>query len=136
MINVGLIRAADDNKLNLVRGSKLPVQVKKRFDAEQVLKSAVKKHADQDQNFCDIENYCLMYPDMKIVDVAPGAQHKFTVQKGKDEMGRSYSKIDLIYAKQSVLKKIVHLRIGLKGSSIQMLSITTQFLLKRSFVPH
>ena len=34
MINVGLIRAADDNELNLVRGSKIPVQVKKRFDAE------------------------------------------------------------------------------------------------------
>ena len=74
MIIVGLIRAADDNKLNLVRGSKIPVQVKKGFDAEQVLKSAVKEHADHDQNFCDIENHCLMYPDMKIVDVVPEAQ--------------------------------------------------------------
>ena len=32
MINVGLIRAAEDNELSLVRGSKLPVQVKKGFD--------------------------------------------------------------------------------------------------------
>ena len=43
MINVGLIRAAEDNELRLVRGSKLPVQVKKGFGADQVLKSAVKK---------------------------------------------------------------------------------------------
>ena len=74
MINVGLISAAEDNELSLVRGSKLPVQVRKWFDADQVLKSAVKKHADHDQHFCDIENYCLMYPDMKIVDVVPGTQ--------------------------------------------------------------
>ena len=74
MINVGLISAAEDNELSLVRGSKLPVQVRKWFDADQVLKSAVKKHADHDQHFCDIENYCLMYPDMKIGDVVPGTQ--------------------------------------------------------------
>ena len=118
------------------------MQVKKGFDAEQVLKSAIKKHADHDQNFCDIESYCLMYPElcilmyMKIADVVPEAQHKYTAQKCKDEMGRPYSKINLIYAKQSMPKKIIHLRIDLKGSSTQMLSMTTQFLLKRSFVPH
>ena len=99
MINVGLIKAAEDNELSLVRGSKLPVQVKKGFYADQVLKSAVKKHADHDQHFCDIENYCLMYPDMKIVDPVPGTQHKFTVQKYKDELGRPYLKIDLYLCK-------------------------------------
>ena len=85
MINFGLISTAEDNELSLVGGSKLPVQVRKWFDANQVLKSAVTKHADHDQHFWDIENYCLMYPDMKIVDVVPGTQHKFTVQKYKDE---------------------------------------------------
>ena len=99
MINVGLIRAAEDNELSLVRGSKLPVQVKKGFYADQVLKSAVKKHADHDQHFCDTEDYCLMYPDMKIVDVVPGVQHKFNVQKSKDELGGPYSKIDLYLCK-------------------------------------
>ena len=74
MINVGLIRAAEDNELRLVRGSKLPVQVKKGFGADQVFKPAVKKHTDDDQHFCDIVNYCLMYPDMKIGDVVPGTQ--------------------------------------------------------------
>ena len=64
-----------------MRGSKLPVQVKKGFHADQVLKWAIKKHANHNQHFCDIENYCLMYPDMKIVDIVPGTQHKFTVQK-------------------------------------------------------
>ena len=60
MTNVRLIRAAEDNELSLVRGSKLPVQVRKGFDADQALKSAVKKHAYHNQHFCDIENYCLI----------------------------------------------------------------------------
>ena len=55
MINVGIIRAAEYNELSLVKGSKLPVLVRKGFDADQVLKSAVKKHADCDQHFSDIE---------------------------------------------------------------------------------
>ena len=95
MINVGLIRAPEDNELSLVRGSKLPVQVKKGFDTDHVLKSTVQKHAEEDQYFRDIETYCLMYPDMKIVNVVSGTQHKFTVQKYKDELERPYSKIDL-----------------------------------------
>ena len=101
MINVVLIRAAEDKELSIVRGSKLPVQVKKGFDADQVLKSNVKKHVDHDQHFCGIENNCFMYPDMKIVDVAPETRHKFTVQKYKDDLGRQYSKIDL-YLRKSV----------------------------------
>ena len=95
MINDGILRPAEDNELSLVKGSKLPVQVRKGFDAYQVLKSAVKKHEDYEQHFCDIESYCLMYSDMNIVDVVPGTQHKFTVQKYKDELGRPYSKMDL-----------------------------------------
>ena len=56
------------------------MQVKKGFDADQILKSTVKKHADPDPHFRDIKNCCLMYPDIKIVDIEPGTQHKFTVQ--------------------------------------------------------
>ena len=59
MINVGIIRAAEDNELSLVKGSKLPLQVRKRFDVDQVLKSAVKKHADYEQHFRDIQSCCL-----------------------------------------------------------------------------
>ena len=82
-----------------------------------------------------------MYPDMEIVDIVPGKQHKFIVQKYKDELGRPYSKIDLYLCKAGNVEEnwtleIVHLRTGLKGSSIQMLFMTTQFLLKISFVPH
>ena len=95
MQNVDLIRAAEVSELSLVRGSKLPVQVRKGFDADQVLKSAIKKHADHEQYFCNIENYCLMYTDIKIVNVVSGTQDKFTVQKYIDQLGRPYSKIDL-----------------------------------------
>ena len=59
MINVGIIRAAEDNELSLVKGSKLPLQVRKGFDVDQVLKSAVKKHADYEQHFRDIQSCCL-----------------------------------------------------------------------------
>ena len=95
MRNVDIIRGTEVSELSLVRGSKLPVQVRKWFDADQVLKSAMKKHAEHDQYFCDIENYCLMYTDIKIVNVVPWTQEKSTVQKYKDKLGRPYSKIDL-----------------------------------------
>ena len=84
-----MIRAAEDNELSLVGRSKLPVQVQKGFDADQVLKSVVKKHADHSQHFCDIENYCLMYPDMKIVDIVPGKQHKFYCSKIQGWTGKT-----------------------------------------------
>ena len=57
LINVVSIKAAEYN------GSKLPVHAQTGFDTDHVLKSAVNKHADYDQHFCDIENYYLMYPD-------------------------------------------------------------------------
>ena len=60
MTNVHLIRVAEDNELSLVRRSKLTAQVRKGFDADQVLKSAVKKHDYHNQHFCDIETYCLI----------------------------------------------------------------------------
>ena len=47
MINTGLIRGSEDHELNH-RWNKLPVQVKKGFEADQILKSAVGKHADHD----------------------------------------------------------------------------------------
>ena len=75
------------------------MQVRKGFDADQALKSAVKKHAYHNQHFRDIESYCLIYPDMEIVDVVPGTKHKLTVQKYKDELGRPYSKIELYLCK-------------------------------------
>ena len=46
-----------------------------------------------------------MYPGMKIIDIAPGTQHKFTVQKYKDELGRPYSKIGLCLCKASHAEK-------------------------------
>ena len=95
IINVGIIRAAEYNELSRVKGSTLPVQVRRGFDADQVLKSTVKKHADYEPHFCDIESCCLVYSNMSIVAVAPGRRHKFTVKTYKDELGRPYSKMDL-----------------------------------------
>ena len=49
---------------------------------------------------------------MKIGDVVSGTQHKFTVQKYNDELGRSYLKIDMYLCKAVNAEKIVHLRTG------------------------
>ena len=38
-----------------------------------------------------------MYPDMKIADVVPEIQYKFTVQKYKYELGRPYLKTSLYF---------------------------------------
>ena len=47
-----------------------------------------------------------MYPDMKIVDVVPGTQHKLLFKNTKmNELGRLYSKIDLYLCKAVNVEK-------------------------------
>ena len=46
MINVGIIREHENTgQLQVVRGSKLPLQVSRQADADTILKLALKKHA-------------------------------------------------------------------------------------------
>ena len=42
---------------------------------------------------------------MKIVNIVPGTQHKFTILKYKDDLGRLYSKIDLHLCKAGSVEK-------------------------------
>ena len=67
--------------------------------------STVKKHADPNPHFCDIENCCIMYPDIKIVDIEPETQHKFTVQNTRMNQENHTHRQTCIYAKQAILKK-------------------------------
>ena len=105
VINVGLIRENEEGKLAVVRGSKVALKVGKDFGAVEVLRAAVKKHADHDQFFCGDEDYILLYPDQKEVVKVPGSDEKFTVAKYKQELAKPYSKVDLYICREEDFKK-------------------------------
>ena len=64
-------------------------------DAETVKKLSVEKHANLKQYFCGLEDYVLLYPDTKIIDVLPGSTEKFTVEKYKNFLGKPFQKISV-----------------------------------------
>ena len=103
MINVGLFESNDEGDIFPKRGSRIPVKVGKQYTAEEVLKTALKKHSDNDQFFCSLDDYVLCYPDQKIVEFIPGTTERFTVEKYKEEfLSKPYSKMDLFLCNISV----------------------------------
>ena len=73
------------------------------YTAEEVLKTALNKHADNDQFFCSLEDYVFCYPDQKLVEFIPGTTESFTVEKYKEEfLSKPYSKMDLFLCNISV----------------------------------
>ena len=93
LINVGLLESNEEGDIFPKRGSRIPVKVGKQYTADEVLKTALNKHADNDQFFCSLEDYVLCYPDQKLVDFVPGATESFTVEKYKEEfLSKPYSK--------------------------------------------
>ena len=74
----------------------MPVKVGKQYTAEEVLKTALKKHADNNQFFWFLDDYILCYPDQKVVEFILGTTESFTVNKYKEEfLSKPYSKMDL-----------------------------------------
>ena len=75
----------------------------KHYIAEEILKTALKKHSDNDQFFCSLDDYDLCYPDQKTVEFIPGTAESFTVEKYKEEfLPKPYSKMDLFLCNISV----------------------------------
>ena len=75
----------------------------KHYIAEEILKTALKKHSDNDQFFCSLDDYDLCYPDQKTVEFIPGTTESFTVEKYKEEfLSKPYSKMDLFSCNISV----------------------------------
>ena len=105
VINVGIIRENEEGKLAVVRGSKVALKVGKDFGGVEVLRAAVKKHADHDQFFCGDDEYRLLYPDQKEVLKVPGSDEKFTVSKYKQELAKPYSKVDLYICREEDFTK-------------------------------
>ena len=85
LINVGLFESNDEGDIFLKRSSRIPVKVWKQYTAEEVLRTALMKHADNDQFFCSMDDYSLCYPDQKLVEFIPGTTESFTVEKCKEE---------------------------------------------------
>ena len=85
LINVGLFESNDEGDIFPKRDGRMPVKVGKQYNAEEVLKTALKKHSDNDQRFCSLDDYVLCYPDQKIVEFIPHTTERFTVEKYKEE---------------------------------------------------
>ena len=96
LINLGLFESNDAGDIFLKKGSRMPVKVGKQYTAEEVLKTALKKHADNNQFFWFLDDYILCYPDQKVVEFILGTTESFTVEKYKEEfLSKPYSKMDL-----------------------------------------
>ena len=97
-----MLESNDEGDIFPKRGSRIFVKVGKQYTAEEVLKTALKKHADN-QSFCSLDDYVLCYPDEKVVEFVPGTTESFTVEKYKEEfLSKPYSKMDLFLCNISV----------------------------------
>ena len=103
LINVGLFESNEEGDIFPKRGSRIPVKFGKQYTTEEVLQIALKKHADNDQFFCSLDDYVLCYPDQKIVEFIPGTTESFTVEKCKEEfLSKPHSEMDLFLCNISV----------------------------------
>ena len=82
MINVGLFESNDEGDVFPKSGSRIPVKAGKQHTAEEILRTALKKHTDNHQFFCSLDDHILCFPDQKIVDTT----ESFTVEKYKEEL--------------------------------------------------
>jgi len=94
-INVGIVSGDENGNLRKTRGTKIPVLVHESFTAEKVLQTAVKKIAENNQYFCSLDSYALIYPDFRIVKHLPGTNTNFTLGAYKHYLGKPFLKIDL-----------------------------------------
>ena len=60
--------------------SRVPVKVGKQYTAEEVLETALKKHSDNEQFFCSLDDYV-----QKIVELIHVPTETFTVRKFGEE---------------------------------------------------
>ena len=84
-----------------------------------------KKHADYDQFFCDSDECVSCYTDHNIVQFIPGKNTEFPVERYKEKIGKSYSKIDLHFRNVCNVDRDVNLKVNkvtIHGNSNQTIS--------------
>ena len=95
IITIG-IASSKKGIIKLIRGKSLPLKVSKSASAETVREEALKKRAAYDRSFRSDLDYKLCYPDGSEVVKLPGSDERFTLEKYKDDLGKSYSRITLL----------------------------------------
>ena len=78
-----------------VRGKSLPLKVKKHVSAQAILDEALKKRSSYDRTFRNDKTYKLCFPDGSEVSTLPGTKEPFTLEKYKEDLGKSYTRITL-----------------------------------------
>ena len=94
-ITVGVVTEDKFGELIKRRGSRIPITIKESANITEVLNTALKKIAENDQYFSPLDSYLLLYPDFRVVEFIPGSQTDFTIGKYKRYLGKPFSKIDL-----------------------------------------
>ncbi|XP_057292638.1 uncharacterized protein LOC130621366 [Hydractinia symbiolongicarpus] len=97
-LNVGRARRDCFGELKVIRGKRLPVRVKETASALELKSLAIDKHSNHDQEFCALESYVMLYPDLKEVTTLPGNMDDFRLNKYRDCLGKPYE--DYQYAKK------------------------------------
>ncbi|XP_057299457.1 uncharacterized protein LOC130630076 [Hydractinia symbiolongicarpus] len=94
-LNVGRARRDFFGELKVIREKRLPVRVKETASALELKFLAIDKHSNHDQEFCALESYVMLYPDLKEVTTLPGNMDDFRLNKYRDCLGKPYSQMVL-----------------------------------------
>ena len=94
-INIGIMVAKVDGKVDPVRGKGLPLKIKKNARSDEILQAAIKKRIDFDRSFRSDYLYRLLYPDGQEVVNLPGSNEPFSLLKYKEALGKTFARLTL-----------------------------------------
>ena len=92
-IRIGFLLCGDLNPWEARRS--LPLKVKKHISAEAILGEALKKRSSYDRTFWNDKTYKLCFPDGSEVNSLPGIEEPITLEKYKEDLGKTYTRIML-----------------------------------------
>ena len=110
-IHIGLIRLKDE-ELKVIRGSTLPLKVLPSIGAEELLRKGADKIVkfNSDLSLYGATSFALLYPDGTEVKCLPGGTEPFTLQRYKEELGKSYNRITLYLCKKTAILDALFLK--------------------------
>lgn len=73
----------------------MPVTVPKTASSVVLRRKALDKHKAHNAKLTTSQEWKLVYPDFKEVNNIPGTNDFFTVEKYKESLGKTYSRINL-----------------------------------------
>lgn len=94
LINIGVMKHTN-GEVKPLRGKSLPLKIKNNSDYDSVLQSALKKRMAYDRSFNNSMQWILVYQDGRLARTLPGLEEMFTLQKYKEDCGKTYARITL-----------------------------------------